>query len=156
MWSLLDLQNSSEAFLVVEGCLSLSCIFSIELLQPHLQLLLCLLRVVSLLAHLDVLLPELLLVSNELIAFCLLDLDLEFQQLVVLFEVMQRGLAACRKVILDLAELALLQLLRCNKLAMHASQHRVFLLHELFHLDEHHFVFFQSVIVLVGQSRELC
>lgn len=69
---------------------------------------------------------------------------------------MQRGLTTCHKVILDLAELALLQLLRCDKLAMHTSQHRVLLLHQLFHLDEHHFVFFQSVIILVGQSRELC
>lgn len=78
MWSLLDLESPSEAFLVVKGCLSLSCIFPLKLLQPHLQLLLCLLGVISLLAHLDVLLSKLLLVSNELITFCLLDLDLEF------------------------------------------------------------------------------
>ena len=129
--------------------------FSIKLLQSPLQLLICLLRLVSLLAHLDVLFPELFLVPNELPTFCLLDLDFEFQKLVVLFEIIHHTLVACHQIILNLAELALLVLLRCNKLSMHTSQHRVFLLHELFHLDEHHFVFFQSVIVLVGQARKL-
>ena len=61
--------------------------FSIKLLQSPLQLLICLLRLVSLLAHLDVLFPELFLVPKKLPTFCLLDLDFEFQKLVVLFEI---------------------------------------------------------------------
>jgi hypothetical protein len=129
MWSLLNLQNSSKAFLIIKVDLSLSLIVSIKSIQPQLQLLISQKSVIFLLTHLDILFPKLLLVSNQLITLCLLHFNLEFQQFIVLLKVICHILITSCQFILNLTELALLQLLRCNQLTMHTPQHRILLLY---------------------------
>ena len=127
----------------------------VKIVIPSLQLLIVFQVFVSLIANLDVLFSEFLLIFDQLFAFSVLDLDLQSQELVILLEVLCHSFIALSDIFSDAVEVPLTNLLRSDQLSMHASHHGVFLLDELFHLDEVHFVLLQCLIIFGCKARKL-